>query len=41
MAKEAETDIEERREADALALAHLIYDIYQSKRREEKEDEIS
>lgn len=41
MAKEVETDIEERREADALALAQLIYDIYRSKQREEKEDEVS
>ncbi len=41
MAKEAETDIEERRKADALALAQLIYDIYKRKQREEKEDEVS
>jgi hypothetical protein len=41
MAKEAETDAKELREADALALAQLIYDIYQEKRQKEKDDEAS
>ena len=41
MAKEVETDVVELRKADALALAQLIYDIYQEKRQKEKDDDVS
>jgi hypothetical protein len=41
MVKEVETDVKGQRKADALALAFLIYNIYERKQREEKEDEVS
>lgn len=41
MAKETEKEVEELRKADALALAQLIYDIYQEKLQKEKDDEVS
>lgn len=39
--KPHEPTIEELRERDALALAELIYDIYQEKKRKERSDDIS
>lgn len=33
--------IEELRKRDAMALAQLIYDIYQEKKRKEKNDDLS
>lgn len=33
--------VEELKKRDAMALAHLIYDIYQEKKRKEKNDDLS
>jgi hypothetical protein len=37
--QQEDTDVQEQMEADTLALAHLIYDIYQDKKQLESSNE--